>query len=169
MASGDTLAVFVPHGADPLPASGFPQLDVRNNHPVLDYDAAVDETAYWTGVLPGHYSGGGLVVAFAVAFSSDVTTTNTARVEVAIERLDSAGQDLDVDGFAAAKSTSVSPQATLGALTYGSVTFANGAEMDNLAANEWFRLMFRRDADGTTGTDNSTGDMELVGIQVREA
>jgi hypothetical protein len=40
--------------------------------------------------------------------------------------------------------------------------------MDSLAAGEPFRLKVRRDADGTSGTDDIATDAELVRIVIRE-
>jgi hypothetical protein len=40
--------------------------------------------------------------------------------------------------------------------------------MDSVAAGEIFRLKITRDADGTSGTDDLTGDAELLGVEVKE-
>jgi hypothetical protein len=40
--------------------------------------------------------------------------------------------------------------------------------MDSLAASEPYRLKIRRDADGTSGTDDITTDLELLRVVVRE-
>ena len=43
MASGDTLLVFTPLHNEP-PASNFATLDLRNLHPVLDFDPTTNES-----------------------------------------------------------------------------------------------------------------------------
>lgn len=163
MASGASLIQFSPLGAE-LPASNYPQFDVRNNHVVLDFDPATDETCYFSGVLPRHYAGGGITVDLDVAATS--ATTGTSRWEVAFERV--TGQDTDADSFATAKSVGIAANGTSGVPTRGSIAFTNGAELDSLAIGEAFRILVRRDADGTTGTDDQTGDSELLGVHLRE-
>jgi hypothetical protein len=59
MASGNTLCVFTPYNNEP-PAAIYATLDVRNYHPVLDFDGATDEEAVFTSILPRNYAGGGL-------------------------------------------------------------------------------------------------------------
>jgi hypothetical protein len=47
------------------------------------------------------------------------------------------------------------------------LAFSN-SEIDGLLKNETFRLLVRRDADGTTGTDDATGDAELAMVYLTE-
>jgi len=49
-----------------------------------------------------------------------------------------------------------------------SPAFTDGAQMDSLANGEAYRLKIRRDADGTSGTDDITTDAELVAVVLRE-
>ena len=56
MASGDTLLIFTPLHNEP-PASNMATLDVRNGHPVLDFDATTNESAVFSGVMPQNYAG----------------------------------------------------------------------------------------------------------------
>ena len=44
MSSGDTLLIFNPLHNEP-PASNPATLDTRNQHPILDFDAATNESA----------------------------------------------------------------------------------------------------------------------------
>lgn len=163
MASTDVLAVFGPLNNEP-PASSFATLDVRNGHPVLDFDAAADESAVFTGILPRNYAGGGLTVNIHWAATS--ATSGDVRWQAAIEAI--ASQDIDSDGFAAAQSASGTANGTSGVETITAITFTAGAQMDSLAAGGAFRLRVTRDADGTTGTDDMTGDAELIAVEVRE-
>jgi hypothetical protein len=41
--------------------------------------------------------------------------------------------------------------------------------MDSVAAGEPFRLLVRRDADGTSGTDDIATDAEVYRVVIREA
>lgn len=61
MATTNVLVQFTPLANEP-PASAFATLDTRNAHVVLDFDGSTDEEAVFSGVLPTHYSGGGLTI-----------------------------------------------------------------------------------------------------------
>lgn len=164
MASGDTLVVFSATEGIP-PASNYATQDLRNVHPVLDFDDSTDETAYFEGFLPRNYAGGGLTVTLIWAATS--ATSGTCRWSVAIERQDT-GTDLDGNSFATAQTTGGAASATSGKPTYTTIAFTAGTQMDNLAAGEAFRLDVTRDADGTSGTDDMTGDAELLRVEIKE-
>ena len=163
MAAGDLLADFCPQCNEP-PSTGAATPDVRNGHPVLDFDRSVAEAAVFTGFMPWYYDGGG-VTAYAVAsFTSDTNNAHTAQLEVSLERIGDGQQDLDADGFAAAKDLTLTVPSTCGNTDVGSVSFSDGAEMDNLAAGEMFRVKVRCD---TLGSD-FIGDLELLRLVLRE-
>lgn len=163
MASTDTLAVFTPLHNEP-PSASFATLDLRNGHPVLDFDGAADEEAVFTGIMPDNYAGGGLTVKVHVAFTS--ATSGTANIECSLERI--TGLDIDADSFSTMQDVGVTANGTSGIEVIGSITFTDGAAMDSIVAGDLFRLKIRRDADGTNGTDDITTDMELLGIEVTE-
>lgn len=166
MASGNVLCTFFPCDNEP-PASNYATLDTRNVHPVLDFDGATDEEAVFTGVLPPHYSGGGLTVKCHVAFTS--ATSGSGRLQADIERIDASSLDIDADSFTGTfQSAGVTAPGTSGQVVVGTITFTSGGQMDSLAASEPFRLKVRRDADGTSGTDDITTDMELLCVVVTE-
>lgn len=165
MASGNTLAIFTPQQNEP-PASAYATIDIRNYHPTLDFDAATDEEAIFSGVLPRHYAGGGLTVRVFVAFTS--ATSGSCRWQGAIERMDASSLDIDADSFTAFQSVGVTAPGTTGQIITGDLAFTSGANMDSLAAGEMFRLKIRRDADGTSGTDDIATDAELLAVEIRE-
>lgn len=165
MASGNFLANYTPHHNEP-PTSNYATLDTRNNHLVLDFDGSTDEEAVFAGVLPANYASGGLTVDTFWSFTS--ATTGSLRVQAAFERIDASSLDIDADSFAAFQSAGGSVPATSGQVIKVSVTFTDGAAMDSLAASEAYRLKIRRDADGTSGTDDFTTDAELLRVVVRE-
>jgi hypothetical protein len=167
MASGDLLALFTPLHNEP-PASNAATLDVRNGHPVLDFDAATDESAVFTSILPNNYAGGGLSVYSWWTFTSDTNGGHVARIQVAIEYMLAGTLDIDADSFAAAQSGTLAVLTTSGILTTALVAFTSGAQMDSLIAGKPFRLKITRDADGTSGTDDATGDAELLLVVVVE-
>lgn len=165
MASGDTLLILGPLGNEP-PTSVPATLDLRNLHPVLDFDGAADEEAVWTAVLPRHYAGGGLTVTGFWAFTS--ATSGSLRMQAAIERIDASSLDIDADSFASFQSAGGSAPGTSGQVIAVAVALTSGANMDSLAAGEAFRLKIRRDADGTSGTDDITTDAELLVVEIKE-
>ncbi|HEY4690301.1 MAG TPA: hypothetical protein VIK33_13380 [Anaerolineae bacterium] len=165
MASGDTLNVFTPLQNEP-PASIYATLDVRNLHPVLDFDGSADEEAVFTSILPRHYAGGGLTVYLHVAFSS--ATSGNAYWQAAFERMDDGTLDTDADSFAAFQGAAGNPNGTSGIMTLVTIPFTSGAQMDSLTVGEMFRLKVRRDADGSAGTDDVTTDAELVAVEIKE-
>lgn len=163
MASGDTLIQFLPTDNEP-PSAAFATVDTRNGHPVLDFDAATDESAIFSGVMPRNYNGSGVTVLLHVAFSSAVA--DEAHFDVAFERVGDGQQDIDSDGFAAAQPVDVTAPATSGFVEIASVPFTDGAEMDSIAVGELFRLKITRDPDHAN--DDATGDAELVAVEIRE-
>ena len=161
MASGNTLLTFDPRSAS-FPAANYATHDERNSHPVLDFDPTTQETAFFEGILPRHYAGGGITVYVHWAASTDIT--GTVGWDVAIERIGSV-QDLDVDSFATAQVvTAATVSGTAGIVTSTNVAITNGANMDSLAVGEKFRLQLRRDV----ATDTAAGDAELIGIEIKE-
>ena len=166
MASGDTLATFFPSDNEP-PSSNYATLDTRNLHPVLDFDGATDEEAVFTGLLPRNYANGGLTVYCHVSFTS--ATSGSGRLQADIERMNASSLDIDADSFTGTfQSTGVTAPSPSGQIVVGTITFTSGAQMDSLAAGEPFRLKIRRDADGTSGTDDITTDMELLVVEIKE-
>lgn len=148
------------------PLAAAATADTRNAHPVLDFDGTTDEEAIFAGVLPTHYAGGGVTCEVWTAFTS--ATSGSVRFQAALERDSVSAVNLDSDDFAAFQSGGGTAPGTSGLLIKVSITFTNGAQMDSLQAGEAFRLKIRRDADGTSGTDNITTDAEVVRVVLRE-
>lgn len=163
MASGDTLAIFMPADNEP-PSSSYATLDTRNGHPVLDFDAGTDESAVFSGILPRNYAGGGITIYLHWAASS--ATSGSCRWATAIETI--SGLDIDADSFATANTTGGTANGTSGIETVTTIAHTSGAEMDSLAAGGAFRLKVTRDADGTSGTDDMSGDAELIAVEIKE-
>lgn len=164
MASGDKLADWGVHSNEP-PASSAATPDTRatTNTPVLDFDASTDEAAIFSGVLYGYDSGG---VTVDIMWTPSSASSGTCRWGVAFEKR--ASQDLTADGFATAVTGAGTAQASSSGPVTTSIACADGSEMDSLADGGAFRLKVYRDADGTSGTDDMTGDAELIGVVVRE-
>lgn len=163
MASGDTLAIFKPFEGEP-PLSAFATLDARNATPTVDFDGATDEEYVWTFVMPSNYTNRGVTVKLHIRFTS--ATSGNSRWQTSFEN--DVAQDIDSDGFATANSGGGVPNGTSGVETIVSINHANGSEIDSIVAGNLGRFKLRRDADGTSGTDDVTTDAELVAIEIVE-
>jgi len=163
MASGDTLLIFHPYNNEP-PAANYATLDVRNSHPCLDFDAATNESAVFSSVMPQHYAGiTGVTVYIHYAMSSAVA--DTVDWDAAFELV--GDQDLDIDGddFAAVNSVDdTTVPETSGLVDVVSIAFTNGADMDSVTAGDGFRLKITRDA----VSDDAAGDAEVYWVEIRE-
>jgi hypothetical protein len=158
MASGNTLLIFTPQQNE-SPTLNFATPDTRNGHPVLDFDDTTQETAMFTSVLPRHYAGGGITVYVHVASTS--ATSGNVGFGFSIERIGSV-LDLDADSFdTETLATPVTVNGTSGIPVVVSVAIAN---LDSVAVGEAFRLRVRRDV----ANDTSTGDAELLSIELKE-
>lgn len=159
--SGATLAEFGPYDNVP-PTSNYATLDLRNNIPVLDFDASTNESAVFGGTLPNGYQGGGVSVyiwyMMTSATSGDIDWDGQFESQ-------SDGDTLTSDSFATAQSTdNTTVPGTAGIVDVVQIDFSDGAQMDSLAAGERFRLKITRDA----ASDTATGDAELVAVEIRE-
>jgi len=165
MASGDTLLQFGPYSNEP-PASNYATLDTRNQHPVLDFDAAADEGAVFSAVMPQHYAGTTGVTVYIHWAASSATSGDTVW-EASFERVGTA-LDIDADSFAAIQYVADTCSGTSGIVQIAAIAFTDGAQMDSIAVGEKFRLKISRDADSTNDTDDMAGDAELVAVEIRE-
>ena len=148
-----------------LPGSSMATWGKRNNHPVLKFDAASTETAYYEGILPTTYDGGSITV--DIDWMAATATTGNVIWSVAIERMQVGTGDLDSDGFASAVTGSASAApGTSGVMQRTSIQITGG-NLDSLAEGERFRLQVNRL--GGNGSDTMAGDAELLGVYGRES
>lgn len=164
MASGDSLGSFLPF-ANEAPSSSYMKIDFRNGHPVLDAEATSDTEAIFTDIMPRYYSGGSIQATIWVATST--ATTGTMRWQMAFERMATSVVDLDEDNFASFLSASLSAPNNSGSITSVNIAFQNG-DADGVQAGGMYRFKVRRDADGTSGTDDMAGDAEYLGAELME-
>lgn len=165
MASGNTLAVFHVMQGEP-PASNYATLDARNQHIVADFDDTTDEALMFTGIVPRHYSSGGMTVYIHYAMTS--ATTGKVRWDSSFERMGDGSQDIDSDGFATANSVNVAAvDGTSGNVDIASIAHTDGAQIDSIAVGEGFRLKIERKPSDTTN-DTATGDAELILVEIKE-
>lgn len=163
MASGDTLVTFIPQANEP-PSSNYATLDLRNSHPVLDFDDTTNESAVFSAIMPRNYAGTtGVTVYIHYAMTS--ATADTIDWDVSFERIGDQQLDIDGDSFAAVNSVDdTTVPGTSGNVDIVSVTFTDGVDMDSVAVGEGFRLKVTRDA----ASDDATGDAELRFVEIKE-
>jgi len=164
MASGDTLAVFTPAANQP-PAANYAALFLRNGHWVLAFDTTTQQAAIFAGVLPRHYSGGGLTV--YASWMAASATSGTIGWDITLERDNDANHDLDTDAWATPQTiTAATVDATSGKVKTTSVAITAGAGgTDSLAAGDPFRIRIRRDV----ANDTAAGDAHLQTLEIKES
>jgi hypothetical protein len=155
-----TLATFTAEDNYP-PATNYATLDTRNSVLVLDFDAAIEESATFIGVIPENAAlPNGLTV--RLWWMGDTATTGNVRWGVQFE---DTGTDLDADSYDTNAQVTSAASGTSGIESVASITITT---IDSLAAGDRFRLrVYRVAADATN--DTMTGDAQLVAVEVRAA
>jgi len=162
MASGDSLLIFTPSMNEP-PATNYATLDLRNQHPVLDFDASTNEDAIFSAVMPRNYSGGGVTV--YIHYSMSTATSGDIDWDVSFERIGDSVLDIDADSFATAVTVDdTTVPGTSGYVDVVNIVFTDGVVMDSVAASELFRIKVTR----ATDTGTATGDAELHAVEIKE-
>jgi hypothetical protein len=169
MASGDIVGFIL----DVLPpATLFPQPYIRQGGStpaervlVYGFDAATIEYLDFKVQLQG-YDGGGLTV--VLPWSAASATTNSVQWGVAIRRVQDDAEDIDGSHTYDYNEVTDTCASASGELSYPTITFTNGADMDSWADGEIAIVRVRREADDATN-DTMTGDAELWGIILKES
>lgn len=162
MASGNALLVLSPLAACG-PASSAAQMDTvagastpAESVPVLAFDSATQEYADFYGVMPNHYSGGGVTLTI---MHSAGTTSGGVTYRAAFRRIQEDAEDLDTTAFTYDFNDvdiATLPSVT-GEVNYDDITFTDGADMDSVQAGEPFILRLTRnpaDANDTAAADS---------------
>ena len=160
MATGNTLDRFTALHHSP-PAANLATLDLRNDHPVLEFDKDTSEIAYFESVLSRAYSGGGITV--YIHWMSDTATSGGVVWGVSFERENT---DLDSDSFASEKTATGTASGTCGIVTVTSIAFTDGAEIDSIAVGESYRIKVARKV--ADGSDDMACDAQLLKIEIKE-
>jgi len=162
MASGDTLVTWTALCNEPTAASAG-TFDTRNQHPVIDLDAATAERVTFSAIMPRHYDSGG-VTAYT-HFAMSTATSGCVDIAGAFERVSGCAQDIDTDGFAACNTlTNFAVPGTSGYVVAASIAFTNGAQMDSIVAGDYFRHRITR----IGATDGAEGGMEVLSVEIKE-
>ncbi|TIV70588.1 MAG: DUF2793 domain-containing protein [Mesorhizobium sp.] len=164
---GKYVKTFKPMDNEP-PASNYATFDTLNAttpRPVLEFDAATQESAVFSDVLWPTYGGGGLTV--EIYWAMDTATSGNVVLDAAIERVQQGTDSYATDSFATAQVTAAtSVPGTAGVSKKSTLTFTNGSAMDSLAAGEEYRCRIRRVA--ADAGDTATGDLQVSKVVVRE-
>ncbi len=173
MAAGDSLLMFTALDNEP-PDADFATLDTvlttSTDEPddiiaVLDFDpGSTQEYAGFSRMLPNHYDGGGLTV--TLIWTSEATTGNV-KWDAAFKRLADTTNILS-ETYSAVNSTTTTTDGTARDINTTVITFTDGADMDSLAAGEYFRMLVTRDSADAADTMNSN-DAELISAHVEES
>lgn len=158
-----TRFVGLPQAAE-YPSSNYPQLTVVNNRPVLAFDAATAETCYWTDVAPQGLTGTlSLVVSFIMASATSGNVVFKATIEAIT---DGDATDLDATTSFASDNTSSATAvgSTAGYMKQATITLTNN---DSLAAADYYRLSFARDA--ANASDTASGDAYVLAVELRDS
>ena len=131
--------------------------------PFWAFDAAADEFLDFYCTLEG-YAGGGLT--FRLGSMAATATTGGALLALAIRRIADDAEDLDTAHTYDYNEVRIPCASASGELTYDTITFTNGADMDNLNEGEDFILrMRRRGTDNTASTgDDMAGDFQAFSV-----
>ena len=167
MSTTKTLSVFDAIAGRP-PASGYPQLDLHNDHVVLDFDDSSDESVDFLGILPRGYAGSNLEAVLTWAATSATSGNVVWQAEFERHPIGDATHgthDLDADDFGTASTTTAAAPTGSGELVRTSINIA-AADADDPAAGESYRLRITRLA--TDSSDTAAGDAELVAVELRE-
>ena len=167
MASGDTVVQII---SIMPPAATYATFDVRpggstpaENAPVWDFDATAIEYLDFLCILRG-YDGGGLT--FTLPWSASTATSGQTRWEMAIRAVPDDTEDIDAAHTYDFNGVSDTAASASGELSYPTIAFTNGADMDSWADGQMAIVRVRRDP--THADDNMTGDAELWGVFGRE-
>jgi len=146
-----------------FPATNFPALSSVNARPVLAYDAATQETCYWTVTAPQ-----GLTSALSavIHFFGNAAGTNGAAFDVAVEAI-TPGDATDLDSatsFDTVNGGNTTLPATQGYQTSVSITLTNA---DSAAAGDYVRISLARDV--ADANDTFAADVYVTLVEIREA
>jgi len=126
---------------------------------VYDFDASSDEYMDFLCKLEGYGSGG---LTFTLPWSASSATTGQVRWEIAIRRFADDAEDLDGAHTYDYNAVSDTAPSASGEISYPTVTFTDGADMDSWADGELAIVRVHRDFDHAD--DGMTGDAELWGL-----
>lgn len=148
-------------------AANFPSYSKVNgtNFPVsgLAYDATTDEAAFWK-FIADNYGSGNLTLTL-LWYADSATSGNVVwEAQIAAITPDTDSQDIETDGLATLNFVQDTHLGTTGQRVHTcAITISN---LDSIAAGDLVHIRIARDANGTSATDDMTGDAILVAAEV---
>lgn len=169
MATGQVVAAVL--RAIP-PATSYATPDVRaggsspaESIPVWDFDDTTAEFMDFLCFLSASYAGGGLTI--VLPWSATSATSGAVVWSAAIRAFPDDTEDADASQTYDFNNASADTTASAsGEVSYATVAFTDGADMDSLAAGQMFILRVKRLP--TDAGDTMTGDAELWAPIVKE-
>lgn len=146
MATND-LVVLVTDISAPSVDGAYPDVRAGGSTPgeiftvwaFIDTATSYLDLKFW---LSTRYSGNGLT--FILPWAATAATTGAVHWEAAIRRIADDAEDLDASHTYDYNSVNATTASAAGELDYATITFTDGADMDNLVAGEWAYLRIRR-------------------------
>ena len=123
---------------------------------VHDFDDTTIEYVDFLTKLEG-YGGGGLTI--TLPWSATSATSGTCRWGIAVRRVQDDAEDIDVSHTYDFNDTDDTAASASGELSYPTVAFTDGADMDSWAEGELGIVRVRRNA--SHANDDMSGDAEL--------
>jgi len=161
---GTAYVQLKPNAAEYL-ATVFPQRDKKNGTnipvPVLWFDAAADEAAFWRFRVPGYTSGN---LTLEILWEADTASSGDVVWGAAIAAItpNTDTQDVETDALATENTATDTHLGTTGQRLHSiSITISN---LDSLADGDEVALRIRRV--GSSGSDTMTGDAGLISAQL---
>ena len=146
-----------------LPSSNPAVIDGGENNWRLLFDDTIDENCYWQTAVR-NYQGGTIKCDIYYTMASAITGSVVWELYVmAVTSGDSA--DINTDSYDTVNYVQDSVPGIAGYLKKVTITLSN---LDSLADLDYVKFKLARDADGTNGIDNATGDAEVVAIVIYE-
>jgi len=131
---------------------------IKPEFPILSFDASTDEGRIWNGMLPRGY---GSTITIAGLFYMASATSGNVVLAAQLAMVSDGDASVTAKVYATENSSTVAVPGSAGTVKAFSITMSNA---DSAAAQDFFSLAFRRDADN--GSDTATGDLNLLRLGI---
>lgn len=174
MASGDTLfTLLAEYGKAPEANAALPVWLLRSSTDEPDeyveikaFDETTNQYLIFSDVLPANYAGT-TGITLKIGWITESTGGEVVRWEAAFNSFTDNVDNILSKAAAAVQSVNDTASVTAGVLNVATILFTNGAQIDNLAVNEFFILRVNRDAADAADTMNAH-KAKLIYIQAIE-
>lgn len=160
-----------PHGSGDAPLSGIAAAALsvvqssdsgtyKPQWPILSFDAAQDEGRLWTIQVP-RLLGGTLQLAGKYYMGS--STSGAVILAAQVAALSDGDTSAPAKAFDVVNFVSSTVPTTAGTVKAFSIALT---DRDSVVSADWLSILFYRDGDGTNGTDDATGDLNLLTLDL---